>query len=214
MSIRSAAMRADAAGDSGRPGGRQIVSAWGPEVDAPAGDSRTAALIALSLCGVAAAGAGLVVAIGTAEAREWLGFSFVELPRRPGEVLSILVNNLALLAAIVVAGLIAQFERRLRSRGPGDAADRLARGVVRCLDVVVAGSATVHALIVGVGTGGYGGEMVAALLPHGPLELAAYSIAIALYVAARREPVAPGRWGLIGISVLLLVIAAPIEVYG
>ena len=42
-------------------------------------------------------------------------------------------------------------------------------------------------LVVGAAIGAYGTRMVGAMLPHGPVELAAYSLALALYLHGRRR---------------------------
>ena len=44
--------------------------------------------------------------------------------------------------------------------------------------------------LVGAALGAYGTRMALAMLPHGPLELAAFATALALYLDARRGPLA------------------------
>ena len=48
-------------------------------------------------------------------------------------------------------------------------------------------------LVVGAALGGYGTRMVRAMLPHGPVELAAYSLALALYLQGRRRALPAAR---------------------
>ena len=86
--------------------------------------------------------------------------------------------------------------------------------MVLLCDAVVVTAAAVHALLVGAGVGAYGGRMIDALLPHGPVELAAYSLALALYGAARRERLSAGRWAAAALgSALGLGLAAVLEVF-
>jgi hypothetical protein len=56
--------------------------------------------------------------------------------------------------------------------------------------------------------------MAIAMLPHGPLELAAYSMALALYLRARRGPL-PVRHVLAtaGVCLIGLLTAAVLETY-
>ena len=44
-----------------------------------------------------------------------------------------------------------------------------------------------NVLVVGAGLGAYGARMVRAELPHGPVELAAYALALGLYLQGRRR---------------------------
>ena len=56
--------------------------------------------------------------------------------------------------------------------------------------------------------------MVRAALPHGPVELAAYSLALALYLHGRRRRLpARGVVGVLALSVLTLALAAFLETY-
>jgi hypothetical protein len=67
-------------------------------------------------------------------------------------------------------------------------------------------------LAVVLGLGGCGIHMVRALLPHAPLEVGAFVLAIVLYLAVRRRPLLPCRAvTLVAASVTLLAIAALLE---
>lgn len=169
-------------------------------------DGAAAARIAAALLGIAALTAAAVALLAAAPVREFLGFGFGGIDPRLSEVVSILANNLRILLALLIACGLAQLALRA-------APSITMRTLVVFCDVVVAGLAVAHALLVGAGVGAYGGRMVVALLPHGPLELAAYSLALALYLAARRERLAPRRYVATALAAALgLAIAAPLEV--
>jgi hypothetical protein len=171
-------------------------------------DLEAAARIALLLLCIAALTAGTVVLIGAGTVRGWLGFGFGGVEDRPGEVVAILANNLRVLAAILIACIVAQLARR------SDGAAPLVRFVRGTCDLLLAAAAGAHALVVGAGVGAYGGRMVAALVPHGPVELASYSLALALYAAARREPLSVRRWANLGGGAFAgLALAATLEVF-
>ena len=50
-----------------------------------------------------------------------------------------------------------------------------------------------NVLVIGAGLGAYGERMARAELPHGPVELAAYALALALYLQGRRRALPAGR---------------------
>jgi hypothetical protein len=90
---------------------------------------------------------------------------------------------------------------------------RWLRSMVRVCDVLVIVACAKHVALVGATVGAYGGRGIQAMLPHGPLELAAYSLALSLYVSSRREPLAVRRalWAS-AMSAAGLAIAAALEV--
>ena len=69
-------------------------------------------------------------------------------------------------------------------------------------------------IVIGASLGAYGTRMVRAALPHGPVELAAYSLALALYLQGRDRPL-PGRLivAVVALSVATLALAAILETY-
>ena len=69
-------------------------------------------------------------------------------------------------------------------------------------------------MVIGVSFGAYGTRMARAALPHGPVELAAYSLALALYIQGRRR-VLPARHVLAvaALSTSLLAAAAVLETF-
>lgn len=180
--------------------------------------SGTAIQVCLALIAVAVAAALTAQLVGAGDVREWLGFSFTGVPDEAGEVAGILANNLRMLAALLIACFVAgsAWELARADSSPGGLA-RVGNGAAIALallcDAAVAGSALVHALVIGLGVGAYGGQMVTALLPHGPIELVAYSLPLALYLSARRDPVAPQRLLTVGaLAAAGLLVAAPLEV--
>jgi hypothetical protein len=173
------------------------------------GDLFTAVRITGALLALAALTAVTVRLAAAGPARDLLGFGFAGTPARLGEAVAIFWNNLRLLAAVVLAAVVAQLARL-------EAPDRGAaiRAVLWLCDAVLIVAAAGHAVLVGSGVGAYGERMVLGLLPHGPVELAAFALGLALYVAARREQVAPWRFAaLAAAGVVGLAIAAPMEVF-
>ena len=73
---------------------------------------------------------------------------------------------------------------RLAPRAPDK---RTARLAVRLGELILAGAITANIVVVGAALGAYRERMAIALMPHGPFELAAYSLAIALYLQDRRR---------------------------
>ncbi len=55
-------------------------------------------------------------------------------------------------------------------------------------DLVLACAVAVNAAVVGAALGAYGGRMVTAVLPHAPLELAAYACALRASTCAPATP--------------------------
>ena len=86
--------------------------------------------------------------------------------------------------------------------------------VVSALDALVALQSAFNVCVVGAALGAYGTRMAAAMLPHGPLELAAFALALALYLRARQGPLAPRRLAAVAPAcIALLVVAAALETY-
>jgi hypothetical protein len=168
-------------------------------------DCTRAGCIAASMISVAAAVAAATRPLAAAPIRAWLRFPFGGVKPQLGEVAAILVNNLRLLGALFAATIVAQLA--VRTRGTG------LRALAWTCDAVVVLACANHAFLVGATIGGYGSRGIRALLPHGPIELAGYSLALSLYVAARRERLArPRALAIGGLSVVVLVIAAVLEV--
>lgn len=162
------------------------------------------------------AAAGLVAAVvwlcAAAPIRRWLGLPFGGIQPELSQVLGVLANNLRLLGGLFAAAVVGQLAVRT-SRPTAHSSGGGMRVMVRACDAILALASANHVFLVGATVGGYGRRGLSALLPHGPIELAAYSLGLSLYVAARRERLAKGRALTIGgLSVVLLTISAVVEV--
>ena len=81
-------------------------------------------------------------------------------------------------------------------------------------EVVIAGAIAGNVLVIGAAIGGYGTRMLVAMLPHGPVELAAYSLALGLYLADAAEPLPQPDMAVVACaSVALLALAAALETW-
>lgn len=171
-------------------------------------DAALAAAAVLAVVAVAA----LVTAAAFADAvRDALDFGFGGIPRTLGDALDVFLHNARLMGAVAAGVLVVQaprFEHADGSLGRGGASLRTVADLV--LGIAVA----VNAAVVGAALGAYGERMVRAVLPHAPLELAAYACALALYLRARdarltpRPALALAAWAL-----ALLALAAFVEVF-
>lgn len=143
----------------------------------------------------------------------WRNVPFPELPATVGEAGSILLHNGRILLAAVGAALAVNAPWLAHAGAPAG------RGwgwkVTRALcDVVLVLGVARNLLTVGVGLAAYRERMALAILPHGPVELAAFSCGLALYLLARRGPVERRVWLTLGASAgLLLGVAALLEVF-
>ncbi len=164
---------------------------------------------------------GLTVACGVialavhvwfaAAARRWLAFPFAGIPARPGEAAGIFIHNLQALAAVGGLLLIAQSAYWTA----GTAQPGPLHGTLRRLGEALLGAAVAANLIViGASFGAYGMRMLRAALPHGPVELAAYTLALSLYLKARRRRF-PTRHllAVLALSASMLAVAAVLEIY-
>jgi hypothetical protein len=171
---------------------------------------RLAARIASALTLLTAAVAAVVNLAFAGTARHWLGFPFTGVSARPSEAVAILLHNLRWLLAIGGLLLVAQTRH-----WPGEAGDgRLHRGIQRLGEALLGAGVAINVAVVGAGLGAYGERMVSAILPHGPFELAAYSLALALYLQGRDKPL-PARQilGIAATAILMLAIAAVLETF-
>jgi hypothetical protein len=122
-------------------------------------------------------------------ARRLLAFRFRGVPAQPTAAAAIFMHNLHALLAIGGALLVAQSPYLVPSAArPG----RIHRTLQRACEALLAGGVAANVILIGASFGAYGMRMVRAALPHGPVELAAYSLALALYLEGRRRPL-PGR---------------------
>jgi hypothetical protein len=169
------------------------------------GDYRRAAWLAGGMVVAAAIVAVGITAFAAAPIRHWLDFPFGGIPPHVSQIVAVLANNLRLLGGLLAASVMAQLA--LRANTPGT------RVLAMVCDAIIVLACANHVFLVGATIGGYGTRGLDALLPHGPIELAAYSLALSLYVACRRERMAPARaLTIAGLSAVVLTIAAVVEV--
>ena len=151
--------------------------------------------------------AGVVAMAAPVQARGWLGFTFPGLAARPAVAVGILAHNLRSLSGVFVLLIFA----RLAPRAPDK---RTARLGVRLGELILAGAITANVVVVAAALGAYRERMVMALMPHGPVELAAYSLAIALYLQDRRRNLPAAYVAKVAVAcVALLAIAAVLETW-
>ena len=142
-----------------------------------------AARVAAILVALTAATAVGVRVAAPETARELLGFDFGGVPRRPDQVVGIFANNLRVLGALLAACAAAQLARHaVTARWE----QTLLRAVTSVCDVAVIAGCALHLLLIGSALGAYGRRTLELVLAHGPFELVAFSLALALYVDARR----------------------------
>jgi hypothetical protein len=154
---------------------------------------------------------GLVVrAAFPTEARRWLAYPFSGVPGRPSEAATIFLHNSRALAAVGGLLLIAQSPYLTHAAEPGV----LHRALQRLGEALLGAAVAANLIVVGVSFGAYGMRMVRAALPHGLVELAAYTLALALYLQGRHRPL-PTRQMLAvcGLSVTTLALAALLETF-
>jgi hypothetical protein len=152
-----------------------------------------------------AAVAALVALTCAAAMRSRLRYGFAGVPHTLGQALSILAVNARIAGLVLAMALVVQL--RHHQVAP-------ARGFLAFCDICAATPAAINLGVVGVSLGAYGARMLAALLPHGPVELAAFARAGALYLQARCMPLARRHALRSGAVVLaLLAAAALLETY-
>jgi hypothetical protein len=174
-------------------------------------DAHTALLIALAVTGAIAAAAIAVRLAAGAPARALLGYRFPRQEPSLGAAAAILATNARKLAGLYGLALAAQAPRLT-------ATTRTPRRSVRALrvacDAGALGLLGPSAALVAAALGAYGARMAAAMLPHGPVELAAFALALSVYRDARRRPIRPARAiACAAAGLLLLALAAALETY-
>jgi hypothetical protein len=155
---------------------------------------------------------GFVVRVGFAgRARQWLSFPFVGVPSRPAEAASIFLHNLRALSAIGGLLLVAQsahWNTGDRQLGP------IQRMLQRVGEALLAAAVAANVIVIGASLGAYGLRMVSAALPHGPVELTAYALALALYVQGRHRRLPMGHIVAVGsLSAATLALASLLETF-
>ena len=169
--------------------------------------ARLAILIGVAAIAACVVIAGVVAMAAPVQARGWLGFTFPGLAPRPAVAEGIFAHNLRSLSGVFVLLIFA----RLASRAPDKRPARLA---VRLGELILAGAITANIVVVAAALGAYRERMAIALMPHGPLELAAYSLALALYLQDRRRNLPAAYAAKVAVGcVALLASAAVLETW-
>ena len=146
-----------------------------------------------------------------APARDLLGYPFADPHPSLAGAAAILATNVRKLAGVYGLALVAQAPLLAGEAGWPQAR----RAVLRlACDAGAVGLLAPSGVLVAVALGAYGSRMAAAMLPHGPLELAAFALALCVYRDARRRPVRAGRaLGHAATGLALLAAAALLETY-
>jgi hypothetical protein len=180
-----------------------------PRVTSSAGTGRLAARVAVATCAGVLVLAGVVRVTLATQVRGWLGYSFRGVPARLDVAIGIFAHNGRAILGVFGMLLIAQLAARA-PRGPG----RTQRLIRTGGELVLAGVIAANVLVVGAGLGAYGAPVGWAMLPHGPIELAAYCTALALYLQGRRRPLPIHHVAKVAAaSFAMLALAAALETF-
>lgn len=191
-----------------------------PRPEAPSG-GRPAALplrealrVALTLLALTALTALAVRLAAAAQARELLGFDFPGVPDRLDAAAAILVHNARVLGGVLAACAAVRLGRRADG-ATASASERVAlRVLAAACDGALLVACSAHVLLAGAAYGAYGTRTVAATALHGPPELAAFALALGLYLRARRACVSWGTCATTALAALaLLTLAALLEAF-
>jgi hypothetical protein len=165
-------------------------------------------ILAAALTAAALLTAVVVRVAFAGDARRWLGYRFPGVPAHLPTAVWILGHNARGLAGVL--GLLMVAQLAVRSPEPSRALLMLQTAG----EVVLAGAIATNLLVIGAAIGGYGTRMLVAILPHGPVELAAYSLALALYLSGRRRALPAAHIAAaVCASVALLALAAVLETW-
>jgi hypothetical protein len=174
-------------------------------------DLRLATKLAADLLALTAAIAATVHLLAAERAREWLDFGFAGVPHTVGTAASIFGNNARILAGILAASVAVQVGRA----AAGTRATRIFAALIASIcDGGLIVACSLQVIVIGAAYGAYGFRTVEATAAHGPFELAAYSVALALYLSARCEPLGWPRFARISVAAsALLVVGALLEAF-
>lgn len=126
------------------------------------------------------------------DARELLGFGFGGLPGGASAGIEIAIHNAQLAAVALLAALLAP----------------RAAALALLLDVLLGALLVLNAAFLGIAFGAYGSRLLAAVWPHLPFELAAFSLAGGGYLAARTRRLTGRALAAVSALVTLLLLAA------
>jgi hypothetical protein len=171
---------------------------------------RTAVGVAVALTIAAGAVAAVTSLVFASAARRWLAYPFAGIPARPDEAAAIFLHNVRSLAAVAGLLLVAQSPYWAGNNDGGS----LHRAIRFGGEALLAAGVSANVIIVGASLGAYGSRMVRAALPHGPVELAADALAVALYIQGRDKPLPASHALAIAVmSIFLLALAALLETF-
>lgn len=188
----------------------------------PKGGSSAAADVSVRGVVTVAAGisAGLMIAVcavavivsltGPVAARRWLAYPFGDIPAQAGAAAAIFLHNLRALVAVGGLLAVAQSPYWANKAKPG----AIHAAVQRAGEALLAAAVAANVIVVGASLGAYGVRMVRATLPHGPVELAAYALALALYLEGRTARLGPKHiLAMATLSTAALALAAMLETF-
>ncbi len=151
--------------------------------------------LAADLLAITAAVAALVHFFAAERARDLLGFG----------------SNTKILAAVLAACLAVQVGR---AAAEGQATRLAYRSLACVCDGTLLLACSIQVVVIGAAYGAYGLRTVEATVAHGPFELAAFSLGLALYIDGRCAPL---RWtrfaNCAAAAITLLAIGAALEAY-
>jgi hypothetical protein len=169
---------------------------------------RRAALAGACLAAMTAAAALVVHVTAAEDVRQDLAFSFRGVPDELDEASAILVTNARIAGVFLLAAALRGVPRHEARQG---ALYTLAGAAC---DTLVALTCVANAAFVGAAIGAYGRRMLEAMLPHGPIELAGFALALGTYLQARHQVIVPGALvRIVGAVISLLGAAAAAETY-
>jgi len=201
--------------------GETLRPAAPAQQSAPAAEPSLAATarLAARLAGVltvAVSTIGIAVHLGCAGwVRQQLAFHFPGVPARAAVAATVFVHNGHALVAIGGALLVAQSPYLMTPAAQGGRVHRAVHQAMRVVcEAALAAAIGANVIVIGASFGAYGMRMVRAALPHGPVELVAYSLALALYLQGRRRPL-PTRHAstVAALSISALAAAALLETF-
>jgi hypothetical protein len=178
---------------------------------AVAAQRRATLAVAAGLTGATLAAAAPVRLWWAADVRRALAFPFAGVPANLDAAAAIFANNARLLAAVFAAVLVAQSPWLI---GRNARRDPAASALLAAVDAVLVLSVAANTTLLGAAVGAYGTRMIAAVLPHGPLELLAFAVALALHLRAHRGPLpASDILATATACLAMLALAAVLETY-
>lgn len=168
---------------------------------------RAAVLVATAVVAVCAV-AMLVWLLAGDQVAAWAKLPFSGIPNTLSWVIKIAAYNIRIAGTFAIGALV------LAAADHQQATPAFRRRLRWCLDLVLGAIVAFNLLALSIPVAGYGPRGLAALLPHGPVELAGFTAALAAYVAARRGTLTISvALRLAGLCLGCLLAAAILEVF-